>query len=102
MCTSSLPIDAPITVTTTKHQQQAEQLDKQQTESLTDLAEQIRSEIQAQGGKPDDKQAMQLELNELVSSLVKEKEMQSQMTSQLESQEAELLELEDIKNRLEP
>ena len=50
----------------------------------------------------DDKQAMKLELNELVSSLVKEKEIQNQMTSQLESQEAELLELEDVKNRLEP
>ena len=68
--------------------------------------ESVKRELQeAQGtlvALDDDKQAMDDQLNELVSSLKKEKEIQNQMRSQLESQEVELVELHDIKSRLKP
>lgn len=47
----------------------------------------------------DDKQAMNDELNGLVSSLEKEKDIRNQMTARLESQEKELSELQDIRSR---
>jgi chromosome segregation ATPase len=50
----------------------------------------------------DDKRAMHDELNELVSSLDREKNIQNEMTAQLESQEVELAELQNMKSLLKP
>jgi chromosome segregation ATPase len=50
----------------------------------------------------DDKQAMHNKLNELVCSLQEEKDIQSAMTTQLESQELELAELQKIRSLVKP
>jgi len=50
----------------------------------------------------DDKRAMHDELNELVSSLDREKSSQNEMTAQLDSQEVELAELHNMKSLLKP
>jgi chromosome segregation ATPase len=50
----------------------------------------------------DDKQAMHIELNDLVSCLEKEKKVRNEITVQLESQATELTKLQDIGGLVEP
>jgi chromosome segregation ATPase len=79
---------------------------KRKIDELSVENESVRKELQeAQSSLvalDDDKQAMDDELNELVSSLDREKNIQNEMTAQLESQEVELVELQNIKSLLKP